>query len=51
MENAIRRVQAAAEAHFTGEIAEVVARSEALLAAASGPGEPATTRSKVPHGA
>jgi glycerol-3-phosphate acyltransferase PlsX len=51
MENAIRRAQAAAAAHFTGEIAEVVARSAALLAGASGPGEPAPTRSKAPHGA
>ena len=32
MENAIRRVRAAAESHFTAEIAEAVARSEELLA-------------------
>jgi len=36
MENAIRRVLAAAQANFTGEIAEAVARSEALLAATQG---------------
>ncbi len=40
MENAIRRVLAAAEANFTGEIAEAVARSEALLAATPGAGTP-----------
>jgi phosphate acyltransferase len=43
MENAIRRVRAAAESHFTGEIAAAVARSDELLAAhpaADGAGKP-----------
>ena len=40
MENAIRRVLAAAEANFTREIAEAVARSEALLADTTGGGTP-----------
>ncbi|HSB18499.1 MAG TPA: phosphate acyltransferase PlsX [Anaeromyxobacteraceae bacterium] len=43
MENAIRRVRAAADARFTDEIAEAVARSEALLGGTTGarpPGNP-----------
>jgi phosphate acyltransferase len=48
MENAIRRVRAAAESHFTGEIAEAVARSEDLLAAASA-GAGGAPRSLAPH--
>jgi len=51
MENAIRRVQAAAESHFTGEIADAVARSAALLAGASGAAEPGSTRTRTPQGA
>jgi glycerol-3-phosphate acyltransferase PlsX len=50
MENAIRRVRAAADARFTDEIAEAVARSEALLAATTGarpPGNP--RRAALPH--
>jgi glycerol-3-phosphate acyltransferase PlsX len=44
MENAIRRVRAAAEARFTDEIAAAAGRSEALLAGIPGPGEPANPR-------
>jgi glycerol-3-phosphate acyltransferase PlsX len=44
MENAIRRVRAAAEAHFTGEIAEAVGRSAALLAGRPGEATPPTAR-------
>ena len=44
MENAIRRVRAAAEAHFTDEIAEAVGRSEALLAATTGATRPGNPR-------
>ncbi len=41
MENAIRRAGDAARTHFTDEVAEAVAPSEALLAAAHGHGHPA----------
>jgi len=44
MENAIRRVLAAAEAHFTEEIAEAVSRSQALLAATPGERTPENPR-------
>jgi glycerol-3-phosphate acyltransferase PlsX len=44
MENAIRRVLAAAEAHFTDEVAAVAGRAEALLAGAPGGGAPGNRR-------
>jgi glycerol-3-phosphate acyltransferase PlsX len=44
MENAIRRVRAAADARFTGEIAEAVSRSEALLEGIPGPDQPDNPR-------
>jgi glycerol-3-phosphate acyltransferase PlsX len=50
IENAIRRAGDAARTHFTDEIAEAVAPSEALLAeaAASAPGDVDPTRARVP---
>ncbi len=49
MENAIRRVLAAAEANFTREIAEAVARSEALLAGTPGGAAPDHARRAQPR--
>jgi len=49
MENAIHRVLAAAQANFTREIAEAVARSEALLAGTPGGGTPDHARRGQPR--
>jgi glycerol-3-phosphate acyltransferase PlsX len=50
IENAVRRVRAAAEARFTDEVGEAASRSEALLAATPGPGEPDNPRrAALPH--
>jgi glycerol-3-phosphate acyltransferase PlsX len=48
MENAIRRVRAAAESHFTEEIAAAVAATAALLDGVAGPTAPAHAPPRAP---